>query len=152
MCFCVQVIIGEICGGLSLVTSVSRGENPLVVEILLQYLSPFWASPNFRLHAWLWKIILLEISAAKEQAWSLTKLRSENSCAAHTSRLNQLLSSFFQIPALCTGALKHNQSNCRRLRKLVAKPNGFGCQKSGSIWAQRIVDTVGLFATKTKYR
>ena len=58
MCFCVQVIIGEICGGLSFITSVSRGENPLVVEILLQYLSPFWASPNFLLHAWLWKIII----------------------------------------------------------------------------------------------
>lgn len=51
MCFCVQVIIGEICGGLSFVTSVSRGENKLVFEILLQYLSPLWESPNFLLLA-----------------------------------------------------------------------------------------------------
>ena len=92
----------------------------------------------------------LKSALPKEQAWSLTKLRSENSGAAHKSwRFSCFHLSFrFQL---------YVQVRWSTINQIVAdsgnwsqKPNGFGCQKSGSIWAQRIVDTVGLFAPKTK--
>lgn len=111
-----------------LCSSVSRGEKNLVVEIPLQYLSPFWKSSKLLLHAWLSKSSCLK-SALPRNRLGVSRSWNLKIVVQHIPWRLSYFHLSFQTPALCTGALKHNQSNCRRLRKLVAKTEWFWLSK-----------------------